>query len=98
MQACGERLNPLNLVDIEASWQHAHHNGRETVLLHLYSPGQQLCYRSKRVWGGRKGVREESVPLRSSAVTTPALPGEESAPLTSPRRSAAPRYISSVPP
>ena len=46
--------------------------------------------------GRRKGVREESVPLRSSAVTTPAWPGEESAPLTSPRRSDAPRYISSV--
>lgn len=54
--------------------------------------GQQLCCRSK---GSKEGGRE-SVPLHSSAVTTPARPGKESAPLTSPRRSAAPRYMSSV--
>jgi len=43
--------------------------------------------------GGREG---ESVPLNSSAVTTPNRPGKESAPLTSPTRSAAWRNISSV--
>lgn len=68
-----------------ASWQHAHHNGRETFLLHLHSPGAAaaLLQELERKWE-REG--RESVPLCSSAVTTPARPGKESAPLTSPRR------------
>lgn len=73
-----------------ASWQHAHHNGRETFLLHLHSPGAAAALlqeqERKRESGREKEGGRESVPLRSSAVTTPARPGKESAPLTSPRR------------
>lgn len=86
---------PLRLT--AASWQHACHNSRETFLLHLYSPGAAaLLQEHERQRGRERSEGRESVPLGSSAVTTPARPGKESAPLTSPRRSAAPRYISSV--
>lgn len=57
-----------------ASWQRSHHNGRETFLLHLYSLGAAALLQEQERKRGRGG---ESVPLGSSAVTTPAWPGKE---------------------
>lgn len=64
-----------------ASWQHAHHNGRETFLLHLHSPGAAAAVTAaalllerggerQREEGGREGVR--STPLLCCDHTSPA--------------------------
>lgn len=77
-----------------ASWHGTliHNGSRETMYCTSTARGQKLCYRSKRSGDGGKVRGREGV--SSTAVTTPAWPGEESAPLTSPRRSLAPRVTS----
>lgn len=48
-----------------ASWQHACHSGRETFLLHLYSPGAAALLQEQARQRGREGAREgvSSTPL-----------------------------------
>ncbi len=57
-----------------ASWQHAHHNGRETFLLHLYSPGAAALLQEQERQRGREGAREgvSSTPLLCCDHTSPA--------------------------